>query len=84
MNRKLYNNRMTKRQFFRVILPAYIQCMIAEAIRKGYKKIVIYSANPDVEKLKNIQGSAVYDRCKWVLEVLGTITFMFNLFLFQF
>ena len=75
---------MTKTQFFRVFVSAYTQCMIAEAIRKGYKKIGIYSANPDVGKLKNIQGSAVYDRCKWVLEVSGIITFMFNLFLFQF
>ena len=70
---------MTKTQFIRVFVTAYTQCMIAEAIRKGYKNI-----NPDAEKLKNIQASAVCDRCKWVLEVLGTITFMFNLFLFQF
>ena len=84
MNRKLYSNRMTKTQFFRVFVPAYTQCMIAEAIRKGYKDIGIYSVNLDAEKLKNIQTSVVYDRCKWVLEVLGTITFMFNLLLFQF
>ena len=80
MNRQLCGNRMKKRQFFRVFIPDYTQGLIPEAIRKGYKNTGIYPLNPQAEKLKNIQASAVYDRCKCMLGLLGgvrSIVFIF-------
>ena len=71
MNRQLCGNCMNKTQFFRVFIPAYIQGLTPEAIRKGYKNTGIYPLNPQAEKLKNIQASAVYDRCKCTLWLLG-------------
>ena len=73
MNRQLCGNRMNKRQFFRVFIPAYTQGLIPEAIRKGYKNKGIYPLNPQAEKLKNIQASAVYDRCQCILGLLGGV-----------
>ena len=83
MNRQLCGNHMNKRQFFRVFIPAYTQGLTPEAIRKGYKNTGIYLLNPQAEKLKNIQASAVYDRCKCMLGLLGgvrMIVFMFYCF----
>ena len=73
MNRQLCGNHMNKRQFFRVFIPAYTQSLTLEAIRKGYKNTGIYPLNPQAEKLKNIQASAVYDRCKCMLGLLGGV-----------
>ena len=73
MNRQLCGNHMNKRQFFRVFIPAYTQGLTPEAIRKGYKNTGIYPLNPQAEKLKNIQASAVYDRCKFMLGLLGGV-----------
>ena len=67
MNRQLCGNRMGKQQFFRVLVPAFEEGLSAETIRKGYKNCGVYPINPKAEKLKNIQASAVFDRCKWVL-----------------
>ena len=83
MNRQLCGNRINKRQFFRVFIPAYTQGLTPEAIRKGYKNTGIYPLNPQAEKLKNIQASDVYDRCKCMLGLLGgvrMIVFMFYCF----
>ena len=57
----------------RVFIPAYTQGLTPEAIRKGYKNTGIYPLNPQAEKLKNIQASAVYDRCKCMLGLLGGV-----------
>ena len=81
MNRQLCGNNMNKTQFFRVFIPAYTQGLTPEAIRKGYKNTGIYPLNPQAEKLKNIQASAVYDRCNYMLGLLGgvrVIVFMFH------
>ena len=74
---------MNKRQFFRVFIPAYTQGLTPEAIRKGYKNTGIYSLNPQAEKLKNIQASVVYDRCKCMLGLLrGVLGLFFHVLLF--
>ena len=82
MNRQLYGNCMNKRQFFRVFIPAHTQGLTPEAIRKGYKNTGIYPLNPQAEKLKNIQASAVFDRCKCMLGCWGVLGWFFHVLLF--
>ena len=81
MNRQLCGNHMNKSQFFRVFIPAYTQGLTPEAIRKGYKNTGIYPLNPQAEKLKNIQASAVYDRCKCMLGLLQGVRMIFSCFI---
>ena len=67
MNRQLCGNRMGKQQFFRVLVPAVEEGLSEEMIRKGFKNCGVYPMNPNAEKLRNIEASAVFDRCKWGL-----------------
>ena len=64
MNRVLCGNKMNKKQFFRVFVPAFTTGMAPEFIRKGFENTGIYPYNPEAAKLKNIEASTVYDRCK--------------------
>ena len=67
MNRRLCGNRMSKTQFFRVLIPAVEEELNPEAIRKGFKNCGVYPINPKAEKLSNIGASTVFDRCKFLL-----------------
>ena len=66
MNRTLCGNKMNKKQFFRVFVPAFTTGMAPEFIRKGFENTGIYPPNAEALKLQNIQASAVYDRCKFI------------------
>ena len=64
VNRLMCGQRISRVTFFRVLVPAYTGAMTPEAIRSGFKNTGVYPPNEDVEKLKQITTSAVFDRCK--------------------
>ena len=65
INRILSGHRMTRIQFFRVLVPAYAGSMTPEAIR--FRNTGIYPPNKGTEKLKQITASEVYDKCKSIV-----------------
>ena len=67
INRILSGHRMTRIQFFRVLVPAYAGSMAPEAIRSGFRNTGIYPPNKGTEKLKQISASDVYDKCKSIV-----------------
>ena len=76
--------KMTKMQFFRVLVPAFTSAFTPEIIRKGWENTGIYPINPEAPKLKEIGYSVITDKCKCV----GiNVVFLFRccwLFLFVF
>ena len=75
MNRVLCGNKMTRIQFFRVLVPAFGVGMIPEAIRRGFKNTGILPVNSNTEKLKLLGPSQVFDRCK---SLYGLVRVMFH------
>ena len=67
INRILSGHRMTRIQFFWVLVPAYTGSMTPEAIRSGFRNTRIYPPNKETEKLKQINASDVYDKCKSIV-----------------
>ena len=51
INRLLSGHRMSRMQFFRVLVPAYVTGMTTEAIRSGFRNTGIYPINREAEKL---------------------------------
>ena len=51
-------------QFFRFFIPAYQAGLTPEAIRRTFKNCGIYPCDRNVEKLKNIGPSTVFDKYK--------------------
>ena len=68
INRLLSGHRMSRMQFFRVLVPAYATGMTTEAIRSGFRNTGIYPINREAEKLQQIRASDVYDKCKSILD----------------
>ena len=67
LNRALCGHRMSRQQFFRCFIPAYQAGLTPEAIRSGFRNCGIFPYDRNVDKLKNIGPSTVFDKCKWVL-----------------
>ena len=56
-NHKYLGARMTKVDWFRVFVPAFIQAMSPSCIQKGFENTGIYPVNPKVQKLKRLGPS---------------------------
>ena len=56
--------KLSKQQFFRVLIPAFSGAFQPEVIRKGFKNTGIYPLNQDAPKLKQLGPSQVYNKCK--------------------
>ena len=67
INRLLCGYKMSRVQFFRVLVPAYTIAMTPEGIRAGFKNTGIYPVNQQAEKLKQLHPSDTYDKCKSIL-----------------
>ena len=61
-NHKHLGARMTKVDWFRVLVPAFTQAMSPSCIQKGCENTGIYPVNPKVQKLKRLGPSIVTDR----------------------
>ena len=68
INQLLSGHRMSRMQFFRVLVPAYATGMTTEAIRSAFRNTGIYPINREAEKLKQIRASDVYDKCRSILD----------------
>ena len=63
-NLQVAGEKLSKQQFFRVLIPAFSGAFQPEIIRKGFKNTGIYPLNQDAPKLKQLGPSQVYDKCK--------------------
>ena len=63
-NLQVAGEKLSKQQFFRVLIPAFSGAFQPEVIRKGFKNTGIYPLNQDAPKLKQLEPSQVYDKCK--------------------
>ena len=57
-------SKMSKMQFFRVLIPAIADALTPENIRKGFSQTGIQPINPKVKKLNDLGSSFVTDKCK--------------------
>ena len=57
-------NKLSRSQFFRVLVPAFTIAMTPEIIRRGFKNTGILPVDANTEKLKLLGPSQVFDRCK--------------------
>ena len=64
LNFRLAGKKMTKPQFFRLLVPAFTAAMSPEAIRKGFSNTGIFPFNPNALKVWRIGPSLAFDRCK--------------------
>ena len=71
VNRILYGQKMSKATFFRAFVPAYSSAMTPEIIRKGWNNTGLIPFDRSVPKLQLADPSAVFDRCKLRLGLLG-------------
>ena len=63
-NLQVAGEKLSKQQFFRVLIPAFLGAFQPEVIRKGFKNTGIYHLNQDAPKLQQLGPSQVYDKCK--------------------
>ena len=63
-NLEVAGEKLTKQQFFRVLLPAFTGAFQPEVIRRGFLNTGIYPLNKDAPKLKQLGPSQTYDKCK--------------------
>ena len=56
--------KMSKAQFFRVLIPAVTEAFKSENIRKGFLQTGIYPINPEADKLKELGPIVITDKCK--------------------
>ena len=63
-NLQVAGEKLSKQQFFRVLIPAFSGAFQPEVIRKGFHNTGIYPLNQDAPKLKQLGPSQVYDKCK--------------------
>ena len=79
-NLQVSGEKLSKQQFFRVLIPAFSGAFQPEVIRKGFKNTGIYPLNQDAPKFKQLGSSQVYDKCKsnavncsfWTFQILVT------------
>ena len=57
-------SKMSKTQFFWVLIPAIRDALTQENIRKGFSQTGIYPINPKVKKLNDLGLSFITDKCK--------------------
>ena len=90
INWVLCGYRMSRVQFFKILVPAYTTAMMPEAIRSGFRNTGIYPPNQLADKLKQTTASAAYDRCKLIDIITCSVRSMldvrccFRFFRFQF
>ena len=58
-NHKHLGARMTKADWFRLLVPAFTQAISPSCIKKGFENTGIYPVNPKVQKLKRLGPSIV-------------------------
>ena len=63
-NFRFAGTRMTRSQFFRVLVPAFTQAFAPENVRKGFQNTGIYPVNRNAKKLRELGPSAVTDKRK--------------------
>ena len=80
-NFKIAGARMTRTQFFCVLVPAFTQAFTQENIRKGFENTGIFLINPGAKKVQETGPSAVTDKCKSRVAI-GCLMFL-TLLLFQ-
>ena len=56
--------KISKVDFFRVLVPAYTRSMTPKNIQSGYEHTGIYPVNPLAPKLLRTWPSLIYERCK--------------------
>ena len=65
LNYRLGGKKMSREQFFSILIPSYQAAMTPVAVQKGFANCGIYPLNPAADKLQK-EPSAIYDKCECV------------------
>ena len=63
-NLRVAGEKLSKQQFFQVLVPTFTSAFQPEIIRRGFLNTGIYPLNQEVPKLQQLGPSEVYNKCR--------------------